>query len=150
MEQSQSRLTKRGHRHVEAFCRMTYADKEGNREIIWNSRDGVTPFICHSREGKEQQHIEFHNATYDPRYIPDIGERVWMDMTREKAEAIARRQIEADNKKEWCKHFRSKDQAIAFLADGIWHEGTAPMLVEVDEALQEVFRTRAIDGIEAP
>lgn len=32
------------YQHAEAFCLMQYASKDGSeREIVWNSRDGVTP-----------------------------------------------------------------------------------------------------------
>lgn len=35
------------YRHAEAFCLMTYLCKGcGHREVIWNSRDGVTPFAA--------------------------------------------------------------------------------------------------------
>jgi len=43
---SNQRLTPLGHRHVEAFCLMHYACDCGHHEVIWNSRDGVTPFTA--------------------------------------------------------------------------------------------------------
>ena len=34
------------YKHAEAFCLMKYrCEKCGQAEVVWNSRDGVTPFI---------------------------------------------------------------------------------------------------------
>jgi hypothetical protein len=33
--------------HAEAFAQMRYVSKDGGGLVIWNSRDGVTPFVLH-------------------------------------------------------------------------------------------------------
>lgn len=81
--------------HREAFCLMWYACPCGHRERIWNSRDGVTPFgtLCPSCERPTLQHVEFGRDECVPHHKPAIGQRTWVSMTRERAEALARRRI---------------------------------------------------------
>ena len=70
--------------HVEAFCLMEYATSDGTeREILWNSRDGVTPFVLHSRSGREMQHVNFQNDICVPGHEPTDGQRVFVDATPE-------------------------------------------------------------------
>jgi len=64
------------HNHVEAFKLMQYADKLGNVEILWNSRDGVTPFGITSRAGREMFHINWQQDRYVPDHIPNVGDRI--------------------------------------------------------------------------
>lgn len=50
--------TRRGHQHPEAFALMQYTSKSsGITEIVWNSRDGVTPFGILMRDGTEGKHV---------------------------------------------------------------------------------------------
>lgn len=67
--------------HVEAFCIMTYkCDYCHFEEKIWNSRDGVTPFIigCTRCRG-EMQHINWEQDERNENYIPSEGSRVFID-----------------------------------------------------------------------
>lgn len=67
----------------EAFALMEYGCEEcGKVEIIWNSRDGVTPFMvdcpfCHGT----MQHINWSHDRFTPNYIPPIGSRVFFSCT---------------------------------------------------------------------
>ena len=83
--------------HREAFCLMWYACHCGHRERIWNSRDGVTPFctLCPSCKSPTLQHVDFGRDEFAPEHKPGIGQRVWLDMTRERAEVIAKRRMDA-------------------------------------------------------
>lgn len=85
----------RGLKHREAFCLMWYACPCGHREQYWNSRDGVTPFgtACPSCGGPTMQHVQFGLDTFAPDHRPHLGQRVWVDMTRERAEQYARARI---------------------------------------------------------
>ena len=83
-----------GYRHKEAFCLMTYQCGEcGTRERIWNSRDGVTPFMIscsrHDCEGM-MEHVEWDKDVCNPDYMPKFGERVFITLTKEKSELYAR------------------------------------------------------------
>lgn len=87
--------TEHGHAHVEAFCVMTYrCERCGQRERIWNSRDGVTPFLVDCRACKgPAQHIDWLRDEYRRDYVPQIGERIFRDGTPDEARAFMRQRI---------------------------------------------------------
>ena len=74
-----------GFQHREAFCVMEYWCKTCVKsEMIWNSRDGVTPFVIHcSTCGKEMRHINWHGDKREINHIPKKGERIFIDMPKE-------------------------------------------------------------------
>lgn len=77
-----------GFKHVEAFKLMTYQDEQepSYKEVIWNSRDGVTPFMISSKDGKRRlKHTDWRNDPHAPYYTPQIGERVFCDLTVERS-----------------------------------------------------------------
>lgn len=90
--------------HAEAFCLMLYRAKDGHEEWLWNSRDGVTPFCIMSRNGQEMQHVEWHRDSFQPNRQPKVGDRIFVDVTRELAEPKLREYI-----------------------DRFWEEGNYPM-----------------------
>lgn len=84
------------HLHAEAFCLMRYTCKLcQHSEIIWNSRDGVTPFgtSCPSCGEPTLNHSDFGSDKYAPDHKPHKGQRVWVSMTIERAEKLAKRMI---------------------------------------------------------
>ncbi len=88
-------MTTGGRAHAEAFCLMTYeADDESERETVWNSRDGVAPFVISLRSGKTARHVDWHNDRYAPDHVPQLGERIFVDLTPERAREHARRNAE--------------------------------------------------------
>jgi hypothetical protein len=130
----EQRLTARGHRHAEAFCLMTYRTEDGAEiERIWNSRDGVTPFIVSSRDGREMRHVEWSRDEYLPDRQPQAGERIFVDLTPEIAERHARERVERywdDPEYPMSRMCATKDEAIATLAK---YEPGAPTLITVEE-----------------
>lgn len=88
----------RVHQHGEAFMHMQYVSKDSRKRIyltIWNSRDGVTPFMTYCAEyGVELQHVNWGQDSYDPNYKPRKGDLIWRSMTKEDAEEMAKKQIE--------------------------------------------------------
>ena len=86
----------RSYLHKEAYCLMKYASKDGSVvEWIWNSRDGVTPFVITAQDGKtELAHVDWWVDNCVPGYQPLPGERVFVDFTREAAEQSARDLVE--------------------------------------------------------
>ena len=73
--------------HAEAFYHMVYTGKSNTGSItikIWNSRDGVTPFMTFSKEyGIE---LQCRHTTLDYReqnYKPKKGDLIWRDTTPE-------------------------------------------------------------------
>jgi hypothetical protein len=118
-------------KHSEGHCLMKYRTKSGKEEIIWNSRDGVTPFAI-MIDGEEAIHVEWHLDRYVPDYTPKSGERIFVDMTREAAEKYAK----VNAAKYWTQEairgtYSSEEEVVAVLtAEYLSREG-APDLVVV-------------------
>ncbi|MFI2663700.1 hypothetical protein [Micromonospora carbonacea] len=80
------------HQHGEAFAIMTYRSDDGTEtERIWNSRDGVTPFVVTLRSGKVAHHVDWSSDVYAPDHRPQPGERMFVDLTPERARELALR-----------------------------------------------------------
>lgn len=117
-----------GHSHPEAFNLMWYACRScQHRERFWNSRDGVTPFgtSCPSCGGADLLHVDWNLDRFAPDHKPHRGQRVWVDMTRERAEMYARRRIAAAAERGYD---ISQDHLPQMVAD-IYRDGTAPDMV---------------------
>ena len=82
--------------HSEAFCLMSYRCRQcGLVERIWNSRDGVTPFMCCCRScDGDMTHIDWHLDQCLPTYTPPKGSRKWVDETPEMLMAAAQAQVD--------------------------------------------------------
>lgn len=126
-----------GYQYAEAYCIMKYRSDDGTEEEwIWNSRDGVTPFVVTLRSGKQAKHVDWHEDTCAPHYKPLVGSRMFVDLTRERSLEIAR----ANAKRYWSEEAMSynpqteyasqEDLAKALAASYLQREGT-PDLVEV-------------------
>lgn len=134
---------RRGHAHAEAFALMLYANEDGSAwEWIWNSRDGVTPFIVSVRlrevfdpyDARQRlTHVHFDRDRYVPDYVPQPGERVFVSMTRERARELATLHVERhwDDPKYPRARYASKEEAIAAIASEYFGNGNNPDLVEV-------------------
>jgi hypothetical protein len=123
-------------RHKEAFCLMTYEDrKTGERERIWNSRDGVTPYIIRSRAGNEARHVDWNRDTFRPQHVPQVGERIFVDLTPRRAVEIVRSRVDAywdDPVHPMSQRWPSKEAAIVDLVAS-FPDGE-PDLIEVTDA----------------
>jgi hypothetical protein len=142
-----------GHQHVEAFCLMTYRNESGVEERIWNSRDGVTPFVVSLRDGSEAQHEEWRKDEYAPAHVPAVGDRIFVTAT----DAIMRRAQAALVDLFWdgwgddagplcgprlCDKYATKSEAVVDLMKGEQRPGQ-PALVEVTEEMAAVFAQRS-------
>jgi hypothetical protein len=135
-------------KHVEAFCLMLYRDETtGEVEIIWNSRDGVVPFGILSRQGNKATHIDWGNDICCPMFIPNVGDRVFVSLTMEKAIEFRTKYVDEYWEKKTngvamkdCGYWDSKDDAIHELAKGDMGSGGAPVCVTVTEEMQKEFR----------
>jgi hypothetical protein len=113
-------------KHAEAFCLMTYrADDGTEEEVIWNSRDGVTPFVITLRSGKTATHVAWQKDRCDPGYRPPLGSRIFADLGRDKAAAAARQRVEA-----YPEYLYGNDpeEVIAMLAEDFYGDGHSPTL----------------------
>jgi hypothetical protein len=87
------------YQHAEAFCHMQYIGTGRAGRIflsIWNSRDGVTPFITFCQEyGIELQHVNFQQDRRDPDYKPMKGDLIWTSYTMEEAQQAGRKHYQS-------------------------------------------------------
>jgi hypothetical protein len=88
--------------HREAWCHMHYVGKGRSGSImirIWNSRDGVTPFITICKEyGIELQHVNWQEDVCEPFYKPKKGDLIWRDLTTDEAIEIGRKKFDGIKK----------------------------------------------------
>lgn len=91
------------HKFAEAFMLMTYACPCGHREVIWNSRNGVTPFGmgCPSCGKTTLQHINWGGDVYAPDHKLHQHQRYWRDGTPDEAEKIMRRRLKSAEGTQW-------------------------------------------------
>lgn len=81
------------HKYIEAFCLLRYETEDGAEvELLWNSRDGVTPPVINSREGAEMRLVGPHE--YAPDHTPEVGDRIFVDLTPQRARVLAAQFIE--------------------------------------------------------
>lgn len=79
-----------------AYCLMLYACSSClHREVLWNSRDGITAFsiVCPTCGKTTLSHSQFAHDWCVPEHVPHEGQRVWIDMTKERATELAQIQI---------------------------------------------------------
>jgi hypothetical protein len=148
-----------GHRHAEAFMLMKYQSDDGSiTEWIWNSRDGVTPFCVMPRGASSRaqmmRHVEFHRDRYEPERIPAVGDRIFVNLTLDKAREYRRRWYEtAKDMPEWRPYLEGEEPEahIEKLAQADFKSfgaGTSPDLVVVTEEIRAEFARKAEAALE--
>lgn len=114
--------------HAEAFCLMQYECQTCRTiETLWNSRDGVTPFIigCKECDG-EMQHTAFGTDQCVPDFFPESGRRVFIDFPDHFREVFKKRQIRMqwDHPPHPMKdRWDTKEEALEALMEGNGQEG---------------------------
>lgn len=123
------------HLHAEAFCLMKYAtDDRSVVEWIWNSRDGVTPLCIMTRDREhEMTHVNWNEDTYAPDHRPQAGDRIFVDMTLDRARALAREVLAmySDTIPEDCREGAAFDEFVERVAQGYFGDGHRPTLIVV-------------------
>lgn len=132
------------HQWAEAFCLMEYVSSDGREvEFVWNSRDGIAPYIIQSRLGTDLFHVRRYLDRYVPDFRPQPGARIIVDCSRERAERDAWRYAQ----KAWPQAHRlyrsMADLMEAHLLE--WVPG-APLLVTVAAAMTPGSRRARGDG----
>jgi hypothetical protein len=108
------------YQHKEAFCLMLYQSTQTKRVLdIWNSRDGVTPFIAQI-DDEEYTHIAFNFDRCVPDHRPKPGDYFWRDITVDEAVRIAAMRVDhfSPELNESERAARIKEIAPSFLAQG--------------------------------
>lgn len=109
-------------------------DGSGEEEWIWNSRDGVTPFTITSRSGKTMSHVEWHRDQFVPGYTPQPGECIFVDLTPERARALAESAVEKywdDPKYPASAQYASKAELADLLTKSYLERPGEPDIIEV-------------------
>lgn len=93
-----------GYAHGEAFCLMVYrCQRCGVIEVLWNSRDGVTPFGISCRTeacntagdfGSPMLHDLWKQDTCLPEFKPWPGMRIFRDLRPDEMRAVMQRRME--------------------------------------------------------
>lgn len=116
---------------------MQYRDQvTGEIEVLWNSRDGVTPFIITSRKGNEAVHVDWRQDRCAPDFRPTPGMRIFVDASPKHAHIreAAHDYIETywdGGDYPMSRAFESKDAALeTILAD--WCKPGAPTVIEAE------------------
>jgi len=84
---------KKVHQHAEAYMLMHYQCQNcRHMEIIWNARDGVTPFgcPCPKCDHGDMFHVDWSQDLYAPEYCPLPGQGMWIDMPQELVPVVVR------------------------------------------------------------
>ena len=125
--------------NAEAFALMTYGVPDGPPEGIWNSRNGVTPYGCASRDGKSTvYHLNFHRDRCVPTYKPPVGSRIFVDDKPEDVLRSVMEQVERnwDNATYPMKEgYETKGEAVESIALGCYTPGIPPRVIVVTEYL---------------
>lgn len=114
--------------HAEAFCTMQYECQTCKTiETLWNSRDGVTPFIiqCQQCDG-EMNHGSFEFDECMPDYFPRKGMRVFVDLPENFREVFKKMFINMTwNIGDYPMNdrFKTKQDALKILMDENMHNG---------------------------
>lgn len=86
-----------GYKHKEAFAVMNYECECGHRELIWNSRDGVTPFTVPCPVCKDAMglcHVNFNMDKVAILYQVPKNSRYFASMTIEQARTLAAKNVD--------------------------------------------------------
>lgn len=135
------------HRHVEAFYLMLYReDATGKPEWIWNSRDGVTPFGLRSATGKHATHAGMRYGVYAPDHAPRAGDRIFVDLTLERALAFRREFVQrhADVMVPAFKDMTLEQRAVYLAEHDVAVVGT-PDVVVVTAEMAAAYATHGVD-----
>lgn len=141
--------------HKEAFCLMTYlCPKCGHREVLWNSRDGVTPFMipCSKCESHEMAHINFYHDLPAPNHVPKVGQRIFTDLTVERAKFYAERQFNhiIEKRPDFLAERNTTQQKWTDnIAADFYGDGRSPDIVTVVENTTKVL-TPVVDTKQSP
>lgn len=86
-------------RYAEAYCLIPFVSATGEREVIWNSRDGYAPLTITSRTGEPAAIETLLDSEplalpFAPLHVPAVGDRIFVDLTEARARMFAARRVE--------------------------------------------------------
>ncbi len=137
--------------HGEAFMLMNYASDDGKvKEVLWNSRDGVTPFCLNSVDDMEMRHVDWQHDIRSTLHVPEVGSRMFIDLTKDRMLEFTRANVEAywDDSEYPMKDNEElaalgKEGAAYRLAYNGWQDGQPDVVVVTQKILDELMTKRA-------
>lgn len=85
------------HKHSLAYCFVTYISEDGQRESLWNSRDGAVPIEIPSLSGElmmVEPEPDRIRPDYRPQHTPAVGDRIFVDLTELRARILAAERVD--------------------------------------------------------
>lgn len=134
------------YKHTDAFRIMRYRSHQtGEPRSIWNSRDGRTPRFVRAPDGELLEHDSAHTAICDPKYAPDMGELVFVNLTLERAREMARERLSVLWTGEPFVHLDERERVAAVERSALdaYGDGGDPALVVWAIASERLSRTPA-------
>jgi hypothetical protein len=141
------------YKHAEAFNLMHYeCERCKKREVLWNSRDGVTPFCisCRDCTNAVAQHVDFNRDVRDPNFGRQLflkafrNMRVFIDASPDNKhiQESAAKYVEKywnDAEYQMRNNFSDKPAAIAYLIKD-WTKPGSPAIVTAEEFITGSWR----------
>jgi len=127
-------MSEQEHIFREGFMVMMYECEDCNQvEHIWNSRNGVTPFMIGCRECKgHMSHIQWGKDSFNPNYKPHPHDRVFVDMSQEHANDFARRDYMRFRAGGHIKAEVTEEMFVPEQAQNYFKNGHSPYCVRAD------------------
>lgn len=126
----------REYRHKEAYMLMYYqCEACQQEEVIWNARDGVTPHgVACQACGGVMKHSDWARDVTEKRYVPEIGQRIFISMPYELAVVVARLRLKAF---EGTEHAPpppgpEREKLERSLAHKVYNDGDGPWLIRIE------------------
>jgi hypothetical protein len=128
-------------KYPEAFCLVCYAPPDNkNGEILWNSRDGFVPPVITSPIDGQPMHRTA--ISFAPAHQPVVGERIIVDMTEQRARALAAQDLERSERTDRAtleEMYPSREEALNAFVDRYRVPHTPDILV-VNSGYLETMR----------
>lgn len=105
----------RNYKHKEAFCLMNYICEDcKHHEVIWNSRDGVTPFgtSCPSCGSGSLMHVYFRSDIHVSDHKLNKFQKYWRDGTDKEARAILHHRYNNKAFQEYFEDYKNEEDFI--------------------------------------
>jgi hypothetical protein len=135
------------HKHGEAFMLMWYQSADSKqREQVWNSRDGAAPHEIRSAATGVELRRRSAGVQYLPEHVPAVGDRIFVDLTEQRARIVAAGVIEqyrADGKQaELDAMFASYEEAVEILSQSMLEMGAGDLITVTNGYIEELLEVR--------